>query len=125
MSDQPVQSNEVNPTNKDENLWGMLCHLSALAGFVIPFGNIIAPLIIWIMKKDEFPLVNDQGKEALNFQLSVTIYFIVGVVLVFVAIGILILPLIALFSLIMIIIASIKAYDGEKYRYPLTIRLVN
>ena len=125
MIDQNDQASEVNVPKKDENLWGMLCHLSALAGFVIPFGNIIAPLIIWILKKDEFPHVDDQGKESLNFQISITIYFIIGVILVFVAIGIVILPLIALFALIMIIIASIKANDGVKYRYPLTIRLVN
>lgn len=125
MADQNDQTSEVNVSKKDENLWGMLCHLSALAGFVIPFGNIIAPLIIWILKKDEFPHVDDQGKESLNFQISITIYFIIGVILVFVAIGIVILPIIALFALIMIIIASIKANDGVKYRYPLTIRLVN
>jgi len=125
MTEQNDQSTEVNVSKKDENLWAMLCHLSALVGFVIPFGNVIAPLIIWILKKDEFPHVDDQGKEALNFQISVTIYFIIGIILVFVAIGIVILPLIALFALIMIIIASIKANDGEKYRYPLTIRLVN
>jgi uncharacterized Tic20 family protein len=125
MTDQTNQSNEVDVLKKDENLWGMLCHLSALVGFVVPFGNIIAPMIIWILKKDEFPHVDDQGKEALNFQISVTIYFIIGLILIFVAIGILILPLIAIFSLIMIIIASIKAYDGEKYRYPLSIRIIN
>lgn len=125
MTDQNDQKTEVNATKKDEKLWAMLCHLSALVGFVIPFGNVIAPLIIWILKKEEFPLVDDQGKEALNFQISITIYFIIGIILVFVAIGIVILPLIGLFALIMIIIASIKANDGIKYRYPLTIRLIN
>lgn len=125
MTDQNDQTKEVKVSNKDENMWAMLCHLSALVGFVIPFGNVIAPLIIWILKKDEFPHVDDQGKEALNFQISITIYFVIGIILVFVAIGIVILPLIALFALIMIIVASIKANDGIKYRYPITIRLVN
>ncbi|MCK5033945.1 MAG: DUF4870 domain-containing protein [Calditrichia bacterium] len=125
MTDQNDQSGEVNVSKKDENMWGMLCHLSALAGVVIPFGNIIAPLIIWILKKEEFPFVDDQGKESLNFQISITIYFVIGIILVFVAIGIVILPLIGLFALIMIIVASIKANDGVKYRYPLTIRIIN
>ena len=125
MTDQPEQSTEVKVNNKDEKMWAMLCHLSALAGFIIPFGNIIAPLIIWILKKEEFPLVDDQGKEALNFQISMTIYFIVGAILILVAIGIVILPILGIFALIMIVIASIKANDGEKYRYPFTIRLVN
>jgi len=125
MTDQPEQSTEVKVTNKDEKMWAMLCHLSALAGFIIPFGNVIAPLVIWILKKDEFPHVDDQGKEALNFQISMTIYFIVGAILILVAIGIVILPILGIFWLIMIVIASIKANDGEKYRYPFTIRLVN
>ena len=125
MTEQNEQQVETTELSKDEKMWGMLCHLSALAGFVIPFGNIIAPLVIWILKKEEFPFVDDQGKEALNFQISLTIYFIVGIILVFVAIGIVILPILGLFSLIMIIVASIKANDGVKYRYPLTIRLVN
>jgi uncharacterized Tic20 family protein len=64
---------DTGSSNKDANLWAMLCHLSALVGFVIPFGNIIAPLVIWTIKKDEFDLVNDQGKEAINFQISITI----------------------------------------------------
>jgi uncharacterized Tic20 family protein len=125
MTEQDGQSAEIAPMSKDEKMWAMLCHLSALAGFVVPFGNIIAPLVIWILKKEEYPLVDDQGKEALNFQISVTIYLIIGVILIFVAIGIVVLPLVALFSLIMIIVASIKANDGAKYRYPLTIRLID
>ncbi|MBN1999574.1 DUF4870 domain-containing protein [candidate division KSB1 bacterium] len=109
----------------DEKMWAMLCHLSALAGFIIPFGNIIGPLIIWTLKKDEFPLVNDQGKEALNFQISILIYIFVSVILVFVAIGILALIAVACFSLVMTVIAGIKANEGVKYRYPLTIRFLD
>lgn len=125
MTGQNEQNTTTNTMSKDEKMWAMLCHLVALAGFVIPFGNIIAPLIIWILKKEEYPLVDDQGKESLNFQISITIYLIVGIILIFVAIGIVVLPIIALFSLIMLIVASIKANDGEKYRYPFTIRLIN
>ena len=125
MPDQSEQSAEIKVTNKDEKMWAMLCHLSALAAFIFPFGNVIAPLVIWILKKEEFPHVDDQGKEALNFQISMTIYFIVGALLIFVAIGIVVLPILGIFWLIMIVIASIKANDGEKYRYPFTIRLVN
>ena len=121
MTEQNEQNVETTEFSKDEKMWGMLCHLSALAGFVIPFGNIIAPLVIWILKKEEFPLVDDQGKEALNFQISLTIYFIAGAILLIVGIGFVILPIVAVFGLIMIIIASIKANDGEKYRYPITV----
>ena len=106
-------------------MWGMLCHLSALAGFVIPFGNIIGPLVIWMLKKDEFPHVNDQGKESLNFQISLMIYIIAAAILIIIAVGILLLIFLAVYGLVMIIIASLKANEGEKYRYPFTIRLIN
>jgi uncharacterized protein len=111
-------------TNKDQNMWAMLCHLSALAGFIIPFGNIIGPLVIWLIKKDEFALVNDQGKESLNFQISMTIYYVISAILIIVLIGILLLIGLALFSLIMIIIAMVKANEGVAYRYPMCIRFI-
>jgi uncharacterized Tic20 family protein len=110
--------------SKDELTWGMLCHLVALSGFIIPFGNVIGPLVIWLIKREEFPFVDDQGKEALNFQISMTIYFIVSALLVVVVIGILLLVALAIFEVIMIIVATIKANSGEKYRYPLTIRFI-
>jgi uncharacterized protein len=110
--------------NRDENMWAMLCHLTALAGFVFPFGNIIGPLVIWMMKKDQYALVDDQGKEALNFQISMTIYYVIAGILMLVLIGIVLLVILGLFSLIMTIIAMLKANNGERYRYPLAIRLI-
>jgi len=125
MTDQTESTAQVEITNKDEKMWGMLCHLSALAGFVIPFGNIIGPLVIWMLKKDEFPHVNDQGKESLNFQISLMIYIIAAAILIIIAVGILLLIFLAVYGLVMIIIASLKANEGVKYRYPFTIRLIN
>ena len=107
-----------------ERNWAMLAHLSALAGFIIPLGNIIGPLVIWLIKKDESEFVSDQGKEALNFQISVTIYMIVSAILIVIVIGIFLLIAIGIFMLVMIIIAAVKASSGEKYRYPFTIRLI-
>jgi uncharacterized Tic20 family protein len=109
---------------RDENMWAMFCHLAALIGFIIPLGNILGPLVIWLMKKDEFPLVNDQGREALNFQISMTIYYLVAALLVLILIGIVLLICLGLFSLIMTIVAMIKANEGVAYRYPLTIRFI-
>ena len=111
--------------NQDEKLCGMLCHLSALVAYVgEPFGHIIGPLIVWLIKKDQLPLVDDQGKESLNFQISMTIYGAVSLVLIFVVIGFFLLIGLAVFDLVMIIVASIKANQGIAYRYPLTIRLI-
>lgn len=114
--------NTVTEVPKDARNWGMICHLAGFAGFVIPFGHILGPLIVWAIKKDEHPFIDDQGKEAMNFQLSMTIYSIVAILLVFVVIGIFLLIALCVFVVIMIIIASIKANDGVYYRYPLTIR---
>lgn len=112
------------PVNKDENMWAMFCHLSGLVGFVIPFGNVIAPLVIWTLKKDEYPHVDDQGKEALNFQISITVYILLSVLLIFVVIGIPLLIIIGIFWLIMTVIGAINANDGNKYRYPFTIKFI-
>lgn len=119
-----ANSNQSLSYSKDERMWAMLAHISAVAGFVFPFGNIIGPLLIWILKKEEYPFVNDQGKEALNFQISIAVYLLISAVLIFVIIGIPLLIILALFALIMTIIASINAYDGKAYRYPLTFRLI-
>ena len=124
MTDENKTEQTDQTQDKDENMWAMFCHLSALIGFVIPFGNIIGPLIIWTLKKDEYPHVNDQGKEAINFQISVTIYILISVILIFVAIGIPLLIIIGIFSLIMTVIAAVNANDGNKYRYPFTIQFI-
>ncbi len=119
----PQPKPEAAPS-KDAQTWGMLSHLIALAGFVIPFGNIIGPLVIWLIKKDEYPFVDDQGKESLNFQISMTIYFIISAILIVVVIGILLMIALVIVEVIFIILATVKANSGEKYRYPLTIRLI-
>lgn len=116
---------QVDQKIQDERMWGMFCHLSALAGYVIPLGSIIGPLVIWSIKKQEYPFVDEQGKEALNFNISMAIYMIISAILIVIIIGILMLIAIGIFQLIMIIIAAIKANNGESFRYPMTIRFVN
>lgn len=111
--------------SKDERTFGMLCHLSALAGFLVPFGNIIAPLVIWLVKKQEMPFVDDQGKESLNFQITVAIAGIICGILSFVGIGILLLVALGVYWLVMTIIATIKVNDGVRYRYPFAIRIIS
>jgi uncharacterized Tic20 family protein len=104
--------------------WDMLCHLSALAGYLIPFGNIIGPVLVWQIKKNEYPSVDEHGKEAVNFQISVLIYAIVSILLTIVLIGIPLLVATVIGNLAFIVIASIKANNGETFRYPLTIRFI-
>ena len=109
---------------KNEQNMGMLCHLLALTGFLIPFGNLIGPLVIWLVKREEMPFVESQGKESLNFQITISIGVIVGIILCFVLIGFLLLPLVGIFALVCVILASIEAANGKPYRYPFCIRLI-
>ena len=122
---EPVEEPAEGGLAKDVRNWAMLCHLAALAGYVIPFaGNVIGPLVVWLIKREEHAFINDQGKEAVNFQITMTICYLVSFVLVFVLVGIVLLPLVALFSLIMMIVAAVKASNGVQYRYPFAIRFV-
>jgi uncharacterized Tic20 family protein len=99
--------------------------LAGLGGLVVPaIGSVIAPLVIWQIKKDEFEFVDDQGKEAVNFQISILIYALVAGLLCFACIGFFLLPAVYIFDLIFLLIAGIKANNGEHYRYPLTIRFI-
>ena len=111
--------------------WNMLCHLSALAGFVIPFGNLLGPLVVWQIKKNEIPSVDIHGKAALNFQITVTLAALVGLAMAFAlsffCVGYLLFPavmLIGLAGLIFSIIAGIKANNGEDYKYPYSMEFV-
>ena len=109
---------------QSEKTAAMLCHLTALAGLVVPFGNILGPLIVWLVKRDESPLVDREGKESLNFQISMTIYLLCSVLLIVVIVGIPLLMVIGLIDLILTILAAVKTSNGETYTYPLTIRFL-
>ena len=118
MSDEPQVS-------KDEQNWAMICHLSALAGFLIPFGNIFGPLIVWLIKRAEMPMVDRHGKEALNFQITVAIAVAICIPLIFVLIGIPLMFVVAIGALIMTIMAAVKVSNGKfDYQYPFAIRLL-
>jgi uncharacterized Tic20 family protein len=123
---EPVDTGESGggAPDRDSQQWGMIAHLSALIGFVIPFGNLIGPLVVWQMKKD-MPFVVDQGKEALNFQITVAIAVFVCLLLSLVVIGMLLLPVVGIGALVLTVMAGIKANNGEAYRYPFTLRLIS
>lgn len=108
----------------NEKQWVIFCHAGALAGLIVPFGNIIVPAIIWSMKKEESEWIDDQGKESLNFQISVTIYLFVAGLLTLILIGLPLLILLGIADLALIIVAIIKSDKGERYRYPFTLRLI-
>ena len=110
--------------SSEEKNWAMACHLAAFAGWVIPLGWILGPLTVWLIRRNQFWLVDEQGKEALNFQISLMIYGIIAGILCLILIGFLLLIALAVLQIVLVIIAAIKVSNGEHYRYPLTIRLI-
>ncbi|KZY36567.1 orotate phosphoribosyltransferase [Alcanivorax sp. HI0083] len=118
------ENNSNGLAKQEERSLGLACHLLAFVGMVFPFGNILGPLVIWLVKKDDSAFVDDQGKEALNFNITISIAGFVAFLLTFVVIGAVLLPIIGIFWLVMTIVAAVKANGGEHYRYPLTIRLI-
>jgi uncharacterized Tic20 family protein len=109
----------------EERNWATFAHLSALAALIVPgFGAVLGPLVIWLLKKNQLPFVNDQGREALNFQITVMIAGIVCWMLAWIFIGVLLFGLLALADLVCIILAAVKSSEGVAYRYPFNLRLI-
>lgn len=116
--------------DKQERKWAMFCHLAGLAGLspLLPvIGCAVAPLVIWQLKADEFPFVAEQGRRAVNFQLSMLLYVTIGTIICLVSlIGVFLIPVVfcvfGLVDLILVLIAAVKANRGQHYRYPIAIR---
>ena len=111
----------MNQTSSDDKTLAMVTHLSGI------FLGFLMPLIVWLVSKDkaEKAYLTEQSKEALNFQITVAIAFVVSWVLMFLLIGFLLMPAVALANLILCILAAVKTSDNETYRYPFTLRLIN
>ncbi len=108
---------EYNPTQDEKNV-AMLSHvLTFFAGF-------IAPLVIYIIKKEESDYVRDHAIESLNFHISIFIYILACIPLLFIIVGIFFMMAIGMISFILVIVATVKASEGKMYRYPMTIRII-
>lgn len=108
----------------DERNLALLAHLGTLAGYLVGFGQIIVPLVIWVMKKDASEFVAANALESLNFQISISLWLAISALLTIVLIGIPMLIVLGIIDLVCIVLAAMKASDGEVYRYPLSLRLV-
>lgn len=127
----------------------MLCHLAAFAGFFIPLGYVMGPLVAWLLKRNESALVDDQGRESVNFQISTTIYVLAIIILLILValaslvampgdaagafifsrvalfgLGTLAIAALVLFDIIAVVIAAVRTSGGELFRYPLNLRLI-
>lgn len=109
----------------DDRTWGILVHATAFVGFAVPFGNIIAPLLIWALKKEDSRFVDENGKQAINFQISWTIWLILAAISVILVFGLVLLPVVILAWIILVCIAIIRASNGQVYEYPLTIEILS
>ncbi len=127
-----------NTISHDSKKWGMISHLSTFAGFLFPFGNLIAPLVIWLSKKDQDEFISDQAKEVLNFQITISLLFLLGFIIVIIQafrvnennfplsifVILILLGIVWMYDLIITLIGAIKANDGVRYRYPMNIRFI-
>jgi uncharacterized Tic20 family protein len=116
------------PQNEDRKsrIWGMLCHLTALIGVIgIPFGNLAGPLIMWLLKRHTSPFVDEQGRESLNFQLSMTLYALIAFIMIYYfKIGMFPLFIVATINFVLVVIASIRAFSGYSYGYFFKIQFI-
>ena len=125
----PVQDPPTLEPNEDARRWAAIAHVSALVGLLgNGIGFLLGPLIVWAIKKDDHAFVDEQGKEAINFQLSVVIAGAIAVALIFTIVGIVIaipaLLLLAVVAIVFPIVAAIQVNDGKHYRYPFSWRLI-
>jgi uncharacterized Tic20 family protein len=113
-------------TSSEIRTWSVLCHASALLGlFFHFFGHLLGPLVVWLIKRDASPEIDANGRESLNFQISMLIYDAIAAILCIVLIGIPILIALWILNTVFVIIASVKTSEGKFYRYPFTIRFLN
>ncbi len=123
--DEPNDKSNKKDEIKDEHRqWAIAAHLMGFTGLFVPFGNILGPFVIWLLKKEESSFVEEHSRESLNFQISMTIYLFISFVLMIVLVGFLIAFFLVLAWLALVIQASIKASNRETYRYPLTVRFI-
>jgi len=125
MTDPTEPTQEIQAIPAEARKWGMITHVVALVGLLgNGIGFLLGPVIVWMLKREEHPFVDEQGKEAVNFQITMMIAGLISVVLMFVGIGFILIAVVGLVATIFPIIAGIKANEGESYRYPLTYRFI-
>ena len=112
-------------TSSDERTWGVVVHLSALSALFIPLGHLLGPLVIWLIKRGDMPMVDRHGKEALNFQITVTLASFLCGLLFLVGIGLVLLFVLLVADAVLVIMAAVKTSRGEAFSYPFSLRLIN
>ena len=124
MSSETISPSGSEPS-PDERNWAVLSHVLALLAALFVLGQVLVPLGIWLWKKEESPFIENHARESLNFQLSMTIYFVVAGILVYLLIGVFLLAVLAAVELVCVLLAAVYASRGDSYRYPFSLRLIS
>lgn len=125
LTKQPEQPEQQNyQDEQQERQWAMYLHLSQLGGFIFPLVGLIAPILIWQLKKEQYPSLEEHGKAVVNWMISELIYAVICFVLIFIIIGFPLLFVLGLLGIIFPIIGGIKANNGELWHYPMSITIV-
>ncbi len=111
----------VSEISSDANMWGMFIHLSQFCGYLAPLAGLVVPIVLWQIKKDDSPTIDEHGKVVVNWIISALIYGIISGLLCFVAIGIPLLIVLAILAVVFPIVGALKAAGGEVWRYPCSI----
>ena len=109
--------------NSEERTLGAVMHVLSFAGWMVPFANLAAPLLLWLIKKDDSPFLDHQGRQVLDFQITITVLTLVSMLLSLVLIGIPMLIAVGVLDVVLTIVAAVKAADGTAYRYPFALRI--
>ena len=124
MTSELPPGNAAEPLPEERN-WSVGAHIGALIGNVFALGQIVIPLVIWLVKKNDSPFIGENARESLNFQVSMTIYFLIAGALTLILVGYIFLVLLAVMDVVCVIIASVHASRGQTYRYPFSLRLIS
>jgi uncharacterized Tic20 family protein len=111
-------------TSKEERTWSVAVHLSALSALLIPLGHLLGPLVIWLIRRGDMPMVDRHGKEALNFQITVTLASFLCGLLTFIGVGLVLLFVLLVADAVLVIMAALKTSRGEAFSYPFTWRVI-
>lgn len=114
----------LGPDEISARQWGLIIHLSVLAGYIVPLAGFVAPVVLWQLKKHDHPMIDAHGKNVANWLLSLLIYGTVAFLLAFVLIGIPLLWMLGILNIVFAIVGGIKANDGVVWAYPFTIRFL-
>ena len=114
---------ELTQHDRDARQWAMFLHLSVLAGTIVPVAGWVAPIVIWQIKKDELPEIDEHGRIVVNWMISAAIYFAVSFLLIFVIVGFPLVAVLTIISVVFPVIGGIKASKGEIWPYPMSLRI--